>query len=220
VKWKSLGFVPLFAAFGLIAFYVKPDAEQGIVQKIFYIHVASAFTMYAGFLISFVAALMHLANRRTVWDEIGVSAVEVGFLFATIVVITGPIWAKPTWGAWWTWDPRLTTTLLVWLLYAGYLVLRGYLRESPRKGTISAVVAVIAALDIPLVHFSVRIWRGMHPTVITGKGGGIPFPMKLTLLATFFATLCLFALFFTLRFRLERDRNLLTRIQLHQQEEV
>ena len=220
MKWKVLGFVPLFAAFGLIAFYVQPDAQQGIVQKIFYIHVASAFTMYIGFFTSFIAALFYLSTRRTLWDEIGVSGIEVGFVFASIVVTTGPVWAKPTWGAWWTWDPRLTTTLLVWLLYAGYLVLRGYLRESPRKGTVSAVVAILAALDIPLVHFSVRIWRGMHPTVITAKGGGIPLPMKLTLLATFFGTLCLFALFFTARFRLERDRNRLTRIQLQQQEEV
>jgi heme exporter protein C len=220
MSWKWLGFAPLLAAFGLIFFFVRPDAEQGIVQKIFYIHVASAFTMYVGFLISFLAALIYLANRKVLWDEVGVAAVEVGFVFATVVVMTGPVWAKPTWGAWWTWDPRLTTTLLIWLLYAGYLILRGYLGDSPRKGVVCAVVAVVAALDIPLVHFSVRLWRGMHPTVITGKGGGIPLPMKLTLLATFFATLCLFALFFATRFRLERDRNRLARFQLRLEEEV
>jgi heme exporter protein C len=220
MKWSLAGVVPLFIAFVLIAFYVKPDADQGIVQKIFYIHVASAFTMYVGFLTAFVTALLFLNTRRTLWDEIGISALEVGFLFATIVLTTGPLWAKPVWGAWWTWDPRLTTTLLVWLLYAGVLVLRGYLRDSPQRGTVSAVVAVLAAINIPLVHFSVRIWRGMHPTVITGGGGGIPFPMKLTLLSTFVGTLSLFVLLFALRFRIERARNRCDRIQLERPKEA
>lgn len=218
MKLKLLASTALLIAFGTIFFYVPPDAEQGVVQKIFYIHVASAFTMYVGFFIAFVSALLYLPGRRALWDEVGVSAVEVGFLFCTVVVMTGPIWAKPTWGAWWTWDPRLTTTLLVWLLYAGYLVLRGYLGDSPRKGTSSAVVAIVAALDIPLIHFSVRIWRGMHPAVISGKSGGISGPMKITLLVTFLAVLSLFAALFAARFRLERSRNELTRLQLLKKE--
>lgn len=218
MKWKHLAFLPIMGAFALIFFYAKPDASQGIVQKIFYIHVASAFTMYAGFLASFLAALLFLTTRKRLWDEVSVSAVEVGFLFSTIVVTTGPVWAKPTWGAWWTWDPRLTTTLLLWLLYGAYLVLRGYLQDSSKKETICAVVATIAALNIPLVHFSVRLWRGMHPVVITGKGGGIPFSMKFTLLSTLFATLCLFAFLFSERFRLERDRNRLAQILLEEEE--
>ncbi len=218
MKLKLFAMAALFAAFGVIFFYAPVEAEQGIVQKIFYIHVSSAMTMYVGFFIAFVSSLLYLSQRKTKWDEIAVSGVEVGFLFCTIVVATGPVWAKPIWGAWWTWDPRLTTTLLIWLLYAGYLVLRAYLAESPKKGTVSAIVAVIAALDIPLVHFSVRIWRGMHPTVMTGKGGGIPASMRITLFVTLFAVLCLFAALFHARLRLERSRNRLLTLLLSKQE--
>jgi heme exporter protein C len=208
----------LFVAFGTIFFYAPVEAQQGIVQKIFYVHVACAMTMYVGFATAFVASLLYLADRREKYDEIAVSGAEVGFFFCTVVVSTGPVWAKPTWGAWWTWDPRLTTTLLVWLLYASYLVLRGYLRDSPRKGMVSAIVAIIAALDIPLVHFSVRIWRGMHPTVMSGQGGGIPPSMRITLFVTLGATLFLFAALFSLRLNLERNRNRLARIQLEREE--
>ncbi|MFH1263839.1 MAG: cytochrome c biogenesis protein CcsA [Pseudomonadota bacterium] len=218
MKLKLSAIAALFVAFGTIFFYAPVEAQQGIVQKIFYVHVACAMTMYVGFATAFVSSLLYLADRREKYDEIAVSGAEVGFFFCTIVLSTGLVWAKPIWGAWWTWDPRLTTTLLVWLLYASYLVLRGYLRDSPRKGTVSAIVAIIAALDIPLLHFSVRIWRGMHPTVVSGQGGGISPAMKLTLLVTLGAMLLLFAALFSLRLRLERSRNHLARIQLERQE--
>lgn len=195
-----------------IFFYTPEEATQGVVQKIFYIHVSSAITMYVGFFLSFLSALMYLIERKLHWDEICVSASEVGFFFCTTVLLTGPVWAKPIWGTWWTWDPRLTTTFLLWLLYAGYLLLRGYLLEPSRRATITSVVAIVAFLDVPLIHFSVRLWRGIHPSVIGPTGEGIPPSMKLTLIITLSATLMLFfSLFFT-RLRLERTRNDLAKL--------
>jgi heme exporter protein C len=206
------------AAFAVIFFYAPVEAEQGVVQKIFYIHVACAITMYAGFFVSFLAALLFLLEKRLHWDEIAVSGAEVGFFLCTVVLLTGPIWAKPIWGAWWTWEPRLTTTFLLWLLYAGYLVLRGYFAHDPRGRAITSVVLAVDFLCVPLVHFSVRLWRGMHPTVVGPQGGGITPAMKLTFAVTLAAVFLLFCSLFATRFRLERSRNRLEALKLKRSE--
>jgi len=212
--------VAFLSALGAIFFYAPVEANQGIVQKIFYIHVASAFTMYIGFFIGFLCALLYLLEKKLLWDELAVTAIEVGFVFCTGVLLTGPIWARPIWGAWWDWEPRLTTTLLLWLLYASYLVLRGYFGISPRGRTTTSIVAVLAFLDVPLIHFSVRLWRGIHPSVMgSGRGGGMPFSMQLTLAISFLATALLFFLLLTIRFRLEISANRLVALRLKRSEE-
>ncbi len=197
----------LMAAMGTIFFYAPEEARQGIVQKIFYIHVASAITMYIGFFIGFLCGLLYLLEKKMRWDEISVASIESGFFLCSMVLVTGPIWAKPIWGAWWDWDPRLTTTLLLWMLYAGYLILRGSFGSSPRGRMTTAVVAIIAFLDVPLIHFSVRLWRGIHPSVMQNREGGMPASFQLTLGVTFLATtLTLFTLM-RMRYRLEHARN-------------
>jgi len=197
----------LSTSLGFIFFYAPEEAQQGIVQKIFYIHVSSALTMYIGFFLSFLASLMFLLEHKTFWDEISVCAAEVAFFLCTVVLLTGPIWAKPIWGAWWTWDPRLTTTFLLWMMYAAYLVLRSYLEGSSRQRTVSAILAIIAFLDVPLIHFSVRLWRGIHPSVIGSKQGGLPPSMQLTLTLTLIAFVMFFFALFMTRLRLEQTRN-------------
>ncbi len=194
------------------------EQTQGIIQKIFYVHVSTAITMYFGFVISFLSALMYLLEKRRHWDEISVAGAEVGFFLCTLVLLTGPVWAKPVWGAWWTWEPRLTSTLLLWLLYAGYLVLRAYFGSSAQGRKVTAILAVIAFLDVPLVHFSVRLWRGIHPTVMGPSGGGMSPKMQFVFVVTFIATLFLFASLMRARFRLERSRNLLESLELKQTE--
>jgi heme exporter protein C len=210
--------IAVLGALSTIFFYAPEEATQGLVQKIFYAHVASAITMYIGFFIAFLGSLLYLLERKLHWDEIVVSAAEVGFFFCTVVLITGPIWAKPIWGAWWDWDPRLTTTLLLWLMYAAYLVLRGYFEDSARGRVITSVVAVIAFLDVPLIHFSVRLWRGIHPSVMASQGGGLTPKMQTTLAVTLCATVLLFCSLMAARFRLERSRNQLAALRLQRSE--
>ncbi len=218
MKMGILAILGQLLAMGVILFYAPEEAEQGPVQKIFYIHVGCALTMYLGFFVAFLSSLFYLADRKLRWDEISFSAVEVGFYLCTVVLITGPIWAKPAWGAWWTWEPRLTTTLLLWLLYASYLVVRSYFADSPRAPLISAVMAIVAFLDVPLIHFSVRLWRGIHPSVIGAKGGGMDPAMLNTLILTTFTTVLLFAALFAMRLRLEQSRNRTKALKLSLQE--
>ena len=144
----------LFGAFATIFYYAPVEVSQGIVQKIFYVHVACAITMYLGFFISFLSSLMYLIEKKVHWDELAVSGAEVGYFLCVIVLITGPLWAKPVWGTWWTWEPRLTTTFLLWLLYSGYLILRGYFGSTSRGRSVAAITSIVAFLDVPIVHFN------------------------------------------------------------------
>jgi heme exporter protein C len=215
---NAISSLAMFGALSLIWFYAPMEAEQGIVQKIFYIHVACALTMYVGFFIAWIAAIMYLLERKLLWDRLAISSAEVGFFFCTVVLLTGPIWAKPIWGTWWTWDPRLTTTFLLWLMYAGYLVLRGFFAQDARGRVVTSVVLIIDFLVVPLVHFSVQLWRGIHPTVVGPKGGGIPTEMKLTLIATFAAIVIFFFSLLKSRFLLEKTRNELDQLRLQKSE--
>ncbi|MCB0308980.1 MAG: cytochrome c biogenesis protein CcsA [Bdellovibrionales bacterium] len=196
----------IFGAFSMVFFYAPSEATQGIVQKIFYIHVSSAMTMYLGFFITFLSGLMYLGERRLLWDEVASSCAEVAWVFCSIVLLTGPIWAKPIWGTWWTWEPRLTTTFLLWLMYSAYLFTRSAMEDSSKKPLVSAVIGIVAFIDVPLIHYSVKLWRGIHPSVVSTKGG-LPYSMKLTLAV---CTIAFFLLFFVVsfyRFRLEQCKN-------------
>ena len=197
----------LFTAFVAIFFYAPIEASQGLVQKIFYVHVGCAITMYLGFFISFIGSLMYLIEKKVHWDELAVSGAEVGYFLCVMVLITGPLWAKPVWGTWWTWEPRLTTTFLLWLLYSGYLILRGYFGPTSRGRSVAAVTAIVAFLDVPIVHFSVKLWRGIHPNVVGAKDGGMPSSMAQTLVISVLAVMVLFSLLFMKRLRLEKSRN-------------
>jgi len=198
-----------------IFFFTPEEATQGIVQKIFYIHVSSAITMYLGFFIAFLAGIMYLLEKKTMWDEIGSSAAEVGWIFCTAVLLTGPIWARPIWGTWWTWEPRLTTTFLLWLLYSAYLFIRNAFEGTAKRNLVSAILTIIAFIDVPLIHYSVKLWRGIHPTVINAKPGqgGLPDSMKATLTLTMLSFFVLFGLLFRQRYRLEKLKNRLNEVK-------
>jgi heme exporter protein C len=187
------------AAIFMVFAYVPTEAQQGIVQRIFYFHVPCAWVAFASFALVALSGAFYLWLAQEIWDDLACAAAEVGMLFCTLVLITGSIWAKPIWGAWWTWDSRLTTTLVLWLLYAGYLVFRLMADEIPEAGRIAAVVGVVAAADIPIIIVSVRLWRTIHPAVIvTRQGGhGLEDPrMVSTLLVSLvaFTTLCVWLL--------------------------
>jgi heme exporter protein C len=179
--------------------YVAPVEEQmGVVQKIFYIHVPSAMATLIGFGITFGASIAYLATKQWHWDAIAASACEVALLFATVVLVTGPLWARSAWNTWWTWEPRLTSFLILWLLYAGYHVVRASVSDSSRR-TISSVLGIVLFVNLPIVWKAVEWWRGsLHPrhVVMTPE-------MRTTLLLSMAAWLVFFAAAFQTRLRLE-----------------
>ncbi len=163
-------FVTMSVAMGMVFFYAPIESEMGIVQKIFYVHVPLAWNAFFGFGWVFVASFRYLATRDPKWDARAEAAAEVGVLFTTLVLITGPIWAKPVWGIWWTWDARLTLTLVLWLIYMGYLMLRRYVESPDRRAVLAAVVGVTGFIDVPLVYFAIRWWRTQHPQPVIAGG--------------------------------------------------
>jgi heme exporter protein C len=156
------------------------EARMGIVQKIFYFHVPSAYSMYIGATACFagsVAYLLKPTDARDAWARAGA---ELAIVFGAIVMVTGPLWAAKAWGHLWTWDPRLTTAMLSWLVYVAYAVLRGFSGDGPGERRFAAALGILGAANLPIIHYSVQKWGGQHPTVVTGKGGGLAHPdMKL-----------------------------------------
>jgi heme exporter protein C len=161
----------LTAVFMVFA-WVPTEADQGIVQRIFYFHVACAWVAFAAFGLVAIGGILYLWLGQQIFDHLGYAAAESGMVFCTLVLITGSLWAKPIWGTWWTWDSRLTTTLILWLLYGGYLMLRAMGDDTPQVARFGAVVGIVAAADVPVIIVSVRLWRTIHPAVLVTKQGG------------------------------------------------
>lgn len=167
----------------LIFFYAPVEASLGIIQKIFYMHLGLAWWALISFFLVFLASIHYLITRRVQTDNFCAAAAEVGLLFSTLVLLTGIIWAKRSWGVWWTWDPRLTTSLIMCFIYGGYLVFRNLDIPPARARMISAVIGIVAFLDVPLVFLSARIFRSIHPAVFASRDGGLEPEMKLTAVA-------------------------------------
>lgn len=161
-------------SYGLYGALVAAPTEQtmGEVQRIFYYHVPSAWTAFILFFVNFAASIVYLVWRNPKADAVALTTAEVGVVFCTVVLVTGPIWARPVWGIWWTWDLRLTLTLVLWLIYVSYLVLRRF-SSSGQTPVLAAVLAVFGALDVPLVYFSIWFFRTQHPQPVIGGGGSI-----------------------------------------------
>jgi heme exporter protein C len=177
--WAALSIpVALFFAF----IYAPVEAKMGAIQKIFYFHVASAWVGFFALFVTFLASIVYLKRRDRESDRIAAASAEIGLLFCTIVLITGPLWAKPVWGAYWSWDPRLTTTLVLWFIYAGYQFLRKLVSEPEKKRVYGAVLGIVGFVDVPIVFFSIRWWRTIHPNVMQKGGGGMPGEMLTALL--------------------------------------
>jgi len=179
------------------------ERTMGDVQRIFYYHVPSAWTAFLLFLINFIASIVYLIRRNPKTDILALVSAEVGVVFCTVVIVTGPIWARPVWGIWWAaGDIRLTTTLVLWLIYISYLVLRRF-STSGETPVIAAVLAIFGALDVPLVYFSIWFFRTQHPSPVIGGGGSLDPRMAHVLLINWAAFLCLAWLVSWTRYRLE-----------------
>ena len=154
-------------------FWAPTESTMGLVQRIFYFHVPCGWSGFVAFFIVFVGSIAYLRTRAPKWDWLAVASAEVGVAFFTVVLVTGPIWAHPVWGIWWTWDARLTSTFVLWVLFVCYLVLRTLVDEPERRAVVSAVFGIFAALDIPLVYFSIWFFRTQHPQPVIGDGGSL-----------------------------------------------
>ena len=203
IPFQLLTYVLMLVALYTIFIYAPVEKTMGVIQKIFYIHVPSAFLAYLAFFITFIASIIYLYRKDPKWDTVAHCAVETGVIFCTIVLITGPIWARPIWNVWWTWDPRLTTTLILWFTYVAYLMLRRSVKEN-RRANLAAVFGIIGFINVPITFFSIRLWRTIHPVVITSQGLNMSWPMKFSLIITFIAFCFLFFALLISRIRLER----------------
>lgn len=212
-----------FAAFALLTLvllfygyqqgmYVAPEEKtMGEIQRIFYYHVPSAWTSFLCFFANFLASIFYLARRKAspssagAADAFALSSAEVGVVFCTIVLVTGPLWARPVWGIWWTWDARLTTTLILWLIYVSYIFLRHY-AVGGQAPVLAAVVAILGFLDVPLVYMAIRWFRTQHPqpVIAGGPGSGIDPAMWHALLANWMAFIAFGSLLIWMRYNLAR----------------
>jgi len=169
---SALSGVMVLATFYMIFFYVPTEAEMGIVQRIYYVHVPSAWVAFLAFGIVALCSLVYLWLRDDRLDAIALSSAEIGLVFTTIVLITGPLWGKIAWGVWWVWDARLSLTLLLWFIYVGYFMLRGATENPERGKRFAAILGIVGAVDIPLIHVSVLWFRSQHPQPVVLRAEG------------------------------------------------
>ncbi len=202
--------VSAFIALGVSAVLslvvAPPDAVQGEVQRLMYVHVPAAWLAYLSFFVVFVSSIAYLRTRRTRWDRLAEASAEIGVLFTALAIALGMLWGKPVWGTWWTWDPRLTTTAVLLLIYIGYLSIRRISDNPARRARWAAVVGIVGFIDVPIVHLSVVWWRSIHQgsTVFRLGGPDIEGTMLLALLVGVAAFTVTYAYLLTLRLRVGR----------------
>lgn len=207
----------------LIFIWTPTESVMGHVQRIFYIHVPMAWIAFLAFVPVFIGSVLYLLKRDFKWDNLANSAAELGLVFTTLVLITGPIWAKPVWGIWWTWDARLTTTLILWFIYVGYLMLRSYGSNRSQGALYASVMGVIGFVDVPIVYFAVNWWRTQHQRLVVGVGtaeGSLHPDMRFTLYFSLTVFILLFLVFLWNRMsirgiedELRRSRRILNRLR-------
>lgn len=197
-------FLSLVASFAAAFLYAPTEATMGIIQKIFYFHVPAAYTMYLSWAVCTVASVMYIVKPAEKWDMAAKSAAETALVFATVVLITGPLWGRKSWGAFWTFDPRLTSVLLFTLIITAYVLLRS-LSSGETERRFAAALAILGACIVPIIHISVNKWRGQHPTVI--RNGGLAPSMAQVLILAIISFTGLYILLFIGRYQLEKSRR-------------
>ncbi|MCH8989992.1 MAG: cytochrome c biogenesis protein CcsA [Chloroflexi bacterium] len=200
-----------------LIFMVAPtDSVLGHVQRVFYFHVPIAIMSFLAFFVVFAGSLMYLIKRTPKWDAIAHASAEVGVVFVTLALITGIIWARPIWNTWWTWEPRLTTTLILWLIYVAYLMVRSYAPTQAKGAIYAAVMGIVGFVDVPIVYYSVVWWRSIHPSAVVGpfaQADALDGTMALILLYSFITFLFFFAYMVMERMELRKTEEEVARVR-------
>jgi heme exporter protein C len=206
----ALSAAAIIVSLGMVFLYAPREATMGDVQRIFYFHVSSAWVGFFGFFVTFLTGIVYLARLERRWDILALASVEVGLTFITMTVVTGSLWARPVWGTYWTWEPRLTISAVQLLLYISYIMLRGAIENPEQRARFSAVYGIAAFVTVPLSWFAIRWWRTIHPDVLTGgEGMAMTSRMAHTLLFSVAAFTLLYFTLLRLRVRLERASDAL-----------
>ena len=208
--WLSLALMT--TALYLVFVYVPTEKEMGIVQRIFYLMVPMGWLALLSFLVVFISSILYLVKRQSKWDILAHSSAEIGIVFTTLALIAGSLWAKPVWGVWWTWEARLTATLVLWLIYIAYLMVRSFATEESKGARFAAVVGIIGFIDIPIVILATTLWRGMHPGAVIFQGGLEP-SMLLTLLVSIIAFTTLYLLLLIQKVSMKKDEVEIKRLK-------
>ncbi len=210
----TLAAILLFVAIYLVFSFAEIEMTMLEVQKIFYFHISSAFTLFVAFGVTFIFSILYLIKRLEKYDTIAHVSTEIGIIFGVVVFTTGPIWARFAWNTWWNWEPRLTSALILWMIYISYLILRSALPEE-KKRVYSAVLGIIGFLNVPIVYFSVELWQGgLHPDTSTKMN--LPPTMQTAWLISWLALTLLYIFLLMFRYRAEQMKLELETIQ-HQQ---
>jgi len=220
-RWLSpdrhliLTVVWMIVALYMIFLYAPQELTMGEVQRIFYVHAPSGWTAGTAYFLVFLGSVGYLWKRSPFADELAYAAGEVGFIFCSCVLVTGPLWAKPAWGIWWTWDARLTLTFVLWLLFVAYLMLRSYVVHPGRASVLAAVVGIFGFVDVPLDYMAIRWWRTQHPqpVIAGGQGSGLEPRMLITFMVCVGAFHCLFSYLLRQRLRLGKARRELSALR-------
>ena len=206
------GILAIFSLY--LIFLWVPTESIGISQRIFYIHVSLAWVGFLAFFMVFIASIMYLITSKEKWDTLAEISGEIGVILTTLMLITGMIFAKAVWGVWWSWTPRLATSLILWFLYAGYVMLRAYTPDGSKGARVSAVMGIIAFIDVPIVYFSVQWWRDLHPGPTLARLD-LPGSMLFTFIITLISFTVLFAYILMERYQLRAQEHSLERINQH-----
>lgn len=199
----------------MVFVYAPTERVMGPIQKIFYFHLSSALVAFLSFFTAFVCGIIYLIKKDLKWDILGAAGVEIGLVFTTLVLATGILWGRPVWNAWWTWDPRLTTSLILWFIYGSYFILRSSVERREKRAVFCAVLTIVGFVDVPIVFLSARLWRTIHPVVI--RSGSIDMaPEMITTLVV--ALLAFTGLWGVLLYQRARTLTLAGRVRLLEQQ--
>ncbi len=194
-----LGLALMVVSLYLVFVWVPTEKMMGIVQRIFYLMVPMGWLALLSFLVVFIGSILYLIKRQSRWDIIARSSAEIGIVCTTLALIVGSMWAKPIWGVWWTWEARLTATLVLWLIYIAYFMVRSFATEESRGARFAAVIGIVGFIDIPIVALATTLWRGLHPPPLIFQEGGLDPSMLLTLLVSITAFTVLYFILLVLR---------------------
>ena len=201
----------------LVFFWVPTELNLGVSQRIFYFHVPLGWLGMVSIVVVAIASILHLITRNEKWDCLAYATAELGVIFATLIIVTGTIWAKPVWGVWWTWDAKLTTTLILWFIYVSYLMVRAYGPKGSQGARFGSIVALFGAIDAPIIYLSTVWWRTAHPELNIGplaESGGLETRMYVTFLVSMVAFTVTYVYLLMERYALRRTETALD--ELHQ----